>query len=576
MYSWFSPPFNVIAAPGYNVTPIWQTVTEPYGENWNSSKGEPDQEWMYDPDQRSTSTNKWQTQSNPLRTEKNNQKVEPVPGLKRALKERYLGAQIQNANANPIWASTDTNLNNAEAARVVFEQERLKEQYHKADQVVEEAFAADFQAWLTRRGSKMDHVRSGWWPTDANGHPTDDPGPFMKQPGFLSEHPSVKKYIHGFQDAKADFFADMAKLKAEAWMGVDDWPLEKLYLFYKYCVRGAQESETLMQDIQQWQLFKTKQVQKDPPLVTRDLGDVRVIPEPPDEETPLPMEKGKQKVVEKTAPLTVFVPEDDDDDVESLPSQVGEDDDDSDDEQSSDYDDDDDTDSTTLPTEVPGSEKKEEEEQSTQLYTAEQPQQEDKEKEKNTPPSSPPPYDPSITPEMDPGLKSRWPTPEEFKQKRQLFPAQHQSSPVKRGYDNEFEHMTLGQVRQEKEKIGRDLDEISAEMERDERYLENKSNREKWQRARYRQTAADTALFLAKERFEAFSTELDHLLAKSKEMRKMDEDTFTNYYAEFMKLQKQYQTMSLLTYDMYGHMIDEAMTELGNYIIYDRNRRHKQ
>lgn len=99
---------------------------------------------------------------------------------------------------------------------------------------VDDEFAKSFQNWVLKRGRKEDHVRAGWWDKDSKAVPK-----FLSSGGLLSSHPSVTAYVKDIVLARHEFEQKLVHMKAEAQtVGVDHWPIDKLYLYYKYVVRG--------------------------------------------------------------------------------------------------------------------------------------------------------------------------------------------------------------------------------------------------------------------------------------------------------------------------------------------------
>lgn len=244
-----APPMNIITQKGIAVTPLYETVTPQYSEVHSAFDGQMGLDFMYDPEQ-PAQTRKWKTQYDPLRHESQLRNMQPTSNVRESYRAAYLA---EKTGAEPShrpgkWLIPNGKEYDAEAARVFSKQEK-KQAYRQAYKAADEAFAKEFRAWIAKRGRVTDHVNAGWWPTQ-NGVPTADPGTFMKQPGFLSKHPSVTSYINGFMDAKIDFMTGIAKLKAEADIaGVDDWPVEKLWLFYKYVVRGCRDPDQIEADM---------------------------------------------------------------------------------------------------------------------------------------------------------------------------------------------------------------------------------------------------------------------------------------------------------------------------------------
>lgn len=99
---------------------------------------------------------------------------------------------------------------------------------------VNDEFVNSFNNWLIKRGRRQDHVAAGWW----NGSQKTVPK-FIQAGGLLSNHPSVHSYVKDIVLARAEFEQELLKMKMEAkTAGVNHWPVDKLYLYYKYVVRG--------------------------------------------------------------------------------------------------------------------------------------------------------------------------------------------------------------------------------------------------------------------------------------------------------------------------------------------------
>ena len=105
---------------------------------------------------------------------------------------------------------------------------------------VNDEFVASFNNWLVKRGRRQDHIRSGWWDPDK---PNEVPK-YLSSGGLLSNHPSVKSYVKDIVLARLDFSQRLLQLKVEAQTaGTADWPIDKMYLYYKYVVRGLEPDD---------------------------------------------------------------------------------------------------------------------------------------------------------------------------------------------------------------------------------------------------------------------------------------------------------------------------------------------
>lgn len=104
---------------------------------------------------------------------------------------------------------------------------------------VNDEFVNSFNNWLVKRGRRQDHINAGWWTTSPNVVPK-----YLASGGLLSEHPSVKAYVKGIVNARMDFSQKLLEMKLEATTaGTKNWPIEKLYLYYKYVVRGLEPED---------------------------------------------------------------------------------------------------------------------------------------------------------------------------------------------------------------------------------------------------------------------------------------------------------------------------------------------
>lgn len=105
---------------------------------------------------------------------------------------------------------------------------------------VNEDFTCAFNNWLLKRGRRQDHIAAGWW--DAK-KPAEVPK-FIQAGGLLSNHPSVHSYVKDIVLARTKFEQKLVEMKMEAQTaGVNHWPVDKLYLYYKYVVRGMEPDD---------------------------------------------------------------------------------------------------------------------------------------------------------------------------------------------------------------------------------------------------------------------------------------------------------------------------------------------
>jgi hypothetical protein len=163
--------------------------------------------------------NKWNTPQNPFLLEKGIPDIQPTSNIGKVRYDRAFDTLV--AAAQP-----------SDQAAIRMEKWRgtADEVRHKVNQQYEE----DFRLWLMKRGRVVDHERAGWWPRGQV-----KPPKMLQTPGYLSEHESVKRYVEGFLEGQFEFEKTIAKLRLEAEHGaVQDWPLDKLYLYYKFVVRG--------------------------------------------------------------------------------------------------------------------------------------------------------------------------------------------------------------------------------------------------------------------------------------------------------------------------------------------------
>lgn len=106
---------------------------------------------------------------------------------------------------------------------------------------VNEDFTCSFNNWLLKRGRRQDHIAAGWWDPK---NPQTVPK-FIQAGGLLSNHPSVHSYVKDIVLARSKFEQKLVEMKMEAQTaGVNHWPVDKLYLYYKYVVRGMEPDDT--------------------------------------------------------------------------------------------------------------------------------------------------------------------------------------------------------------------------------------------------------------------------------------------------------------------------------------------
>lgn len=168
---------------------------------------------------------KFATPRNPLAMEMHNKKMEAPPNVKAKEKAEKYRRMLEVA-ASP-------------EEKQAIEIARMQNRDEAVSHEIDAQFTGDFQNWLMKRGRRIDHERSGWWPTDQA-----QPPKFLKSGGLLSEHPSVKEYCRRFALARTNFEHELVRLKVEAeTVGVSHWSLEKLYMYYKFIVRGLEPDE---------------------------------------------------------------------------------------------------------------------------------------------------------------------------------------------------------------------------------------------------------------------------------------------------------------------------------------------
>jgi hypothetical protein len=151
------------------------------------------------------------------------------------LKDISAPPQVAHAHKEQIYASMLANARTQEE-RLAIEIARRHEIDKSVSKQVDEHFATSFQNWILKRGRRQDHVNAGWWDINSTAVPK-----FLSSGGLLSSHPSVQKYVEGFILSRPQFEQKLLQLKIEAkTRGVEDWPIDKLYLYYKYVVRGLE------------------------------------------------------------------------------------------------------------------------------------------------------------------------------------------------------------------------------------------------------------------------------------------------------------------------------------------------
>lgn len=163
---------------------------------------------------------KFATPESPIDAERRKSKIEAPPQVLANYKRQVYDDMLSKA------ATAEERLA-IEIARKQYVDQHITAQ-------VNEEFSKSFQNWILKRGRREDHVRAGWWPEKDTNVPK-----FLSAGGLLSSHPSVRQYVKGFVLSRADFEHQLIEMKNDAKLcGVEDWPLDKLYLYYKYVVRG--------------------------------------------------------------------------------------------------------------------------------------------------------------------------------------------------------------------------------------------------------------------------------------------------------------------------------------------------
>ncbi len=164
---------------------------------------------------------KFKGPKDPLAAEAHAKTISAPPQVAHHMKQQIY--QQMMANASPAEALA------IEIAR--------KQDYDKqVTAEIDEQFAKSFQNWILKRGRREDHIRAGWWDAKDKKVPK-----FLSSGGLLSSHPSVKAYVEDFVLSRPQFEQKLVEMKMEALTaGVEDWPIDKLYLYYKYVVRGLE------------------------------------------------------------------------------------------------------------------------------------------------------------------------------------------------------------------------------------------------------------------------------------------------------------------------------------------------
>jgi hypothetical protein len=161
---------------------------------------------------------------NPVAEEGKEKKMVPTPNVMAAAKANVYDTLIARASSPAEIAAI-------EVARRQDLDKNVSEQV--TDQVI-----TNFRLWLLKSGRKEDHVRAGWWPVK-DGRPVAATPKFLQAGGCLSNHPSVHAYIDQFVDAAHEFEKSMLMMDVEARGGaMQNWPIEKLWAFYKFRVLG--------------------------------------------------------------------------------------------------------------------------------------------------------------------------------------------------------------------------------------------------------------------------------------------------------------------------------------------------
>jgi hypothetical protein len=187
-----------------------------------------------DKNQSERQSQKFQGPANPVALEHQIKEIVPTPNVMAEARKMVYDAREQMIlmkNSNPLQK---------EAELTALNFQRMKDLDKTVTAEVNGGFQDDFLSWVLKRGNPEDHARSGWWPRDPRTkRPITEPPNFIKEPGAISSHPTVRSYIKQFVDAPIEYQKTLANMHLEASMdGPCDWDINKLYLYYKYYVRG--------------------------------------------------------------------------------------------------------------------------------------------------------------------------------------------------------------------------------------------------------------------------------------------------------------------------------------------------
>lgn len=177
---------------------------------------------------------KYKGPMHPLLAEKHKNAMEAPPNVRykernRIYKDLELAVQI-----NPNMSE-----DMKQAQLVAIETARRGDIDKLVNAEIDDDFANSFRNWVMKRGRVQDHIEAGWWPKDQKAVPK-----FLQEGGLLSEHDSVKRYVGDFVMGPLEFnkHLQMMKLQAKGG-GVHDWPIDMLYYYYKFVVRGLEPDD---------------------------------------------------------------------------------------------------------------------------------------------------------------------------------------------------------------------------------------------------------------------------------------------------------------------------------------------